>query len=151
MGWLSFFDLTFSVRDGTIIPADAGVARELLGLERLLRVQDMYVAWLESHGVRSNPSRVRPNGSAAVALDDRTAVDDGRDGALVVTMRRYGGKQWFGIAEWIPARGRGFDVAFSYHESERATRMERADAQRLSDALARKLERLAREAVGSGQ
>lgn len=92
--------------------------------------------------------RVRPNG-AALSVQERTAVHDGRDGTSAVTMKKYGGRQWYGLYEWIPVRGRGFECAFSWHEEERAARVERDDLGMVNGKHADRLDRLALEATGS--
>ena len=98
---------------------------------------------------RSNPvrtGRVRRNGAALAAVE-RTAVEDSRNSTSAVTVRKYGGRQWYGLYEYIPVRGRGFEMSFSFHEDEAVPRVERDDLNKLDAANARRMERLAKEAV----
>lgn len=117
-----------------------------------LYVNELYSGIVNS-GVRKNPSyrkvgKVRRNSVAVDYSKDLVEVENSRDGTSAVTLRHYGrSRQYFGLYEWIPDRGRGFDAAFTWHLDERAARADSDEVKMLTDAHARKLNKLAQRAT----
>jgi len=98
--------------------------------------------------VKPGKSRVRCNSAAEDRSNDLIAVDNAPDGLSAVTMLHYGkSRQYFGLYDWVPNKGRGFQVSFTWHLDEGAARADSGEAARLTSHHAKMLHSLAKKAT----